>query len=186
MQLLPLSLNTTDEAVWSIMATLFDTVSAHLCLKPFSIHWFHTHYSCSSMPCTSQNAMVLQTYFPETNHFALFELTHVLTLCPFTLMRHTYISFHFIWKYCTDWASSNTHRPPWCHNNAGPKHVPSLWKCTLVVHWSTHLPSLDPFRPFFLAVALFTKCSVFSRELYSHFSSKIQFHKSNRILNNPS
>ena len=54
----------------------------------------YTHNCRSSMPCTSRNVTVRQTCFPETNHSAAFECTHLLILHPLALTRHTCTSFH--------------------------------------------------------------------------------------------
>ena len=54
----------------------------------------YTHNCHSSMPCTSRNATIWQTCFPETNHAATFECTHLLILRPFASTSHTCTSFH--------------------------------------------------------------------------------------------
>ena len=54
----------------------------------------YTHNCHSSMHCTSCNVTVWQSCFPETNHCALFECTHLLILRPFASMRHACTSFH--------------------------------------------------------------------------------------------
>ena len=53
-----------------------------------------TQHCHSSMPCISRNLMVWKICFPETNHSAPFELTHLLILSPSTWTRHTCIRFH--------------------------------------------------------------------------------------------
>ena len=54
----------------------------------------YAHNCRSSMPCTSRNVRVRQTCFPETNHSAPFECTHLLIFRPFASTRHTCTSFH--------------------------------------------------------------------------------------------
>ena len=60
----------------------------------FSLLVPYTHNSRSSMPCTSRNVTVWQTCFPEANHSAPFQCTHLLILRPFASTRHTCTSFH--------------------------------------------------------------------------------------------
>ena len=77
------------------VVTLCGPVPARLCIWPSSLDWFHTAHNCiSSMPCMSNNVMVWQTCFPETNHSAPIECTHLLILRPFPSTSHTCTSFH--------------------------------------------------------------------------------------------
>ena len=78
--------------LWSYSVVQYLLVSADdplLSLVPY------THNCCSNIPCTSLNVTVWQTYFPETNHSALFEYTHLLILRLFASTTHTCTSFHF-------------------------------------------------------------------------------------------
>ena len=71
----------------------FSTCSS-LCMTLFSPLFPYTHNCRSSMPCTSRNITLWQTCFPENNHSAPFECTHLLILRPFASTRYTCTSFH--------------------------------------------------------------------------------------------
>ena len=100
-------LNTVDETVRSVtvMLTRWRSSRAVVTLRgpvpacsSLSTTLFYplvpyTHNRRSSKPCTSRNVTVWQTCFPETNHSAPFECTHLLILRPFA-SRHTCTSFH--------------------------------------------------------------------------------------------
>ena len=127
----------------------------------------HTHKCRSSMPCTSRNVTVWQTCFPETNHSFPFECTHLLIFRPFASTRHTCTSFHvstlFGSSALTEQGITLTLLVSQEMSLYGLMCTPSACKCNqllLVVHWSTHLSSLDSFGPFRLGVALFISSSV--------------------------
>ena len=100
-------LNTVDVAVQSITAlwtrwrssravlTLRGSVPARLCVRPSSLHWFHTRITvvaaCPIRAAMSRNG---KSASRRTTFFAPFECTHLLILRPFSSARHTCTSFH--------------------------------------------------------------------------------------------
>ena len=82
--------NTVDEAVWFVTAmwTRWWSSYAIVTLRgPVPVRH-------SSKPCMSSNVMIWYTCFPETNHSAPFECTHLLILRPFASMKHICTSSH--------------------------------------------------------------------------------------------
>ena len=126
----------------------------------------YTHNCRNSMPCTSRNVTVGQTCFPETNHSASFECTHMPILRPFTSTRHTCNSFHFS-TLCGSSALTEQGitltllvTPEMSLLGLCVRHLSGNVIKLLVVHWSTHLPSLELFGPVHLGVALIVNSSV--------------------------
>ena len=65
-------------------------------------------------------------------------------------------TFFYVWKLCSHWAWNNTDLTGDRRDRiVGSICMPLLWKHNqlLVVHWSTHLQSLDSLGPFFMSVA---------------------------------
>ena len=78
-----------------IMVTLCGTVRTRFCVKPSSIHWFHTRINVvAACHIRVEDVTVWQTCFPETNYSARFERTHGLILHPSSSTRHTCVSFY--------------------------------------------------------------------------------------------
>ena len=77
--------------LWSHYLVQYLLVSAYDPL--LSTGSIHTHNCSSSMPCTSRNVMVCLTCFPDPNHSAPFECTHLLISRPFASTRYTCTSF---------------------------------------------------------------------------------------------